>query len=248
MITTKELNDIINGVAPYELAVEWDNCGLLFDCALPFDKALFALDVTNEAVAEAKRLGCGAIVSHHPAIMGAVKALAAPDPVVTAAMAQISLFAAHTCFDFANDGVNDVMCSLLGITDVQPWPPIGRTGHLKSGSAEALAARVKSALGCARVLYVDGGAPIERVAVVCGSAGDLVADAKWAGCDAFITGELKHHDALFARQIGLSVVAAGHFATEVIAIKALRDAVQKAAGDKLKCVLFEGEPDPLNTI
>lgn len=247
-MTTKELNEIINTAAPYELALEWDNCGLLLDCGLDFDSVLFALDVTNEAVAEAKKRGCGAIVSHHPAMMGAVKALAAPDPVVTAAMEHISLFAAHTCFDFANGGVNDVMCSLLGVTDVQPWPPIGRIGHLKSGGAQALAARVKAALGCPRVLYVDGGAPIERVAVVCGSAGDLLAEAKWAGCDAFITGELKHHAALFARQIGLSVVAAGHFGTEAVAVKSLRDAVQSIAGDSLKCLLFEGEADPLITI
>ncbi|MDO4566697.1 MAG: Nif3-like dinuclear metal center hexameric protein [Oscillospiraceae bacterium] len=242
---TSELNEIINKTAPYELAAEWDNCGLLLDCGLEINSALFALDATNEALAEAERLGCGALVTHHPAIFGAVKALSAPDPVVTAAMKHISLFAAHTCWDSASGGVNDVLCERLGVEDKEFWPPFGRIGSLKSENPAALAEKVKKALGLKRISYVDCQNRIERVAVVGGAAGDLIAAAKWCGCDAFITGELKHHEALLAKQIGISAIAAGHFATEAISMRAFCESVQRESGGALKCLLFEDERDPL---
>ena len=70
MTNAKRVNEILNEVAPYELAENWDNCGLLVDCGGDTDKILFALDVTGDSVKKAKELGCGMIVSHHPAIFG----------------------------------------------------------------------------------------------------------------------------------------------------------------------------------
>ena len=47
-----------------------------------------------------------------------------------------------------------------------------------------------------------------------------------AGADCLLTGEAGHHDALDAKRLGLSLVAAGHFATEFPLMPVL--------GDKLK--------------
>ena len=55
-------------MAPPELAESWDNVGLLVDCGRPAARALTALDITPEVVEEARQLGCGVIVAHHPVI------------------------------------------------------------------------------------------------------------------------------------------------------------------------------------
>ncbi len=248
MTNAKHINEILNQVAPYELAEGWDNCGLLVDCGGETDKILFALDVSGESVKKAKELGCGIIVSHHPAIFGGVKSLGTSDPALLAAMEHISLLAAHTCFDAANGGVNDVLCRTLGIKDAELFPPIGRGGSVAKTTAAKLASDVKKALCCESVALVDCGTPIERVALIGGSAGEFIASAKWLGYDAFVTGELKYHDALFAREIGMNVIAAGHFNTEVIAVRALRDAVSERLEGAAECIIFENEKNPISYI
>ena len=248
MITTKKLNEIVNKIAPYELAEDWDNCGLLVDCDEPADSILFALDATLPVLQEAKRRGCGIVVTHHPAIFSGVKALAAGDPVLEAAKMKISLLAAHTCFDAAQGGVNDCLCEKLGIENPELFAPIGRMGTLRCADAASLAALVREKLECGPVRYVDGGRPIERVAVIGGAAGEFVAQAKWMGLDAFITGELKHHEALYARQMGMTVVVAGHYETEKPAVEALCRAVEAEIGEEATCLLSEDETNPMETV
>jgi dinuclear metal center YbgI/SA1388 family protein len=247
-MNSQRLTEILNKVASFDVSCEWDNYGAVLDCGLDFERALFALDASDETIARAKKLGCGAVVSHHPAIFGqGLKKLSSTDAVVQAAMNRISLFNVHTCWDAAEGGVNDVLCDRLGVTDVKKFD-FGRMGLLSADSAKELAEHVKKSLNAGNVSYIEGKSPIEKVAVVGGAGGDYIAEAKQAGCDALITGEVKHHEMLLARQLGLNVVCAGHFATEVVSIGALRRAVQREAGNELECILFEDERDPEKTL
>ncbi len=248
MTTAKQLNKILNKIAPYELAESWDNCGLLIDCGGETDKILFALDLTNAVVAEAAALGCGVIVTHHPAIFQGVKALADGDPVLAAARAGVSVLSVHTCFDAAAGGVNDVLCEKLGVDAPELFAIIGRGGNIKRTDALTLAVNVKNVLRCSVVRYVDGGKPIERVAVIGGSAGEFIGEASWQGYDAFVTGELKHHEAIYAKQLGLTVIAAGHFETENPAMDALRAAVESALDGAADCLLSTACANPLETV
>lgn len=245
---SKRLCDILNNIAPFSTSCEWDNCGAILDCGNNFDRVLFALDATADSIALAQQLKCGAIVSHHPAIFGqGLKKITSKDVVAIAAMKQISLFAVHTCWDAANGGVNDVLCQKLGILDVQKLD-LGRIGTLNMKNAAMLAEHVKKTINARCVTFVDGKKPITKVAVIGGAGGDYIETALLAGCDALVTGEIKHHEMLLARQLGITVICAGHFATEVISIEALRRAVQHKAEDELECILFGDEPDPICVI
>lgn len=71
---------------------------------------------------------------------------------------------------------------------------------------------------------------VRRVAV-CGGAGDsLAAAALAAGADCFVTGDLRHHVALDALTMGMTLIDAGHFATEAAALPHLLDTLRDAAG------------------
>lgn len=83
-------------------------------------------------------------------------------------------------------------------------------------SVPEIAARLKRFLGVDRVQYAIAGkgGPISRVGVVPGAGASLSRQAREEGCDLFVTGELKHHDILGALNSWMSVLLAGHTATE----------------------------------
>lgn len=62
---------------------------------------------------------------------------------------------------------------------------------------------------------------ITTVAVCGGSGADLIAQATEAGADVFVTGDVKYHEVQQAISMGLSLIDAGHFATEYPVLKCL---------------------------
>lgn len=91
-----------------------------------------------------------------------------------------------------------------------------------------LAARVRSALN-AHLVQTVGPAEqaIEKVAIVCGAGGEYLDDARRAGADAFLTGEMRFHDCLAARADGIAVLLPGHHATERPGIEELANLLQR---------------------
>lgn len=92
----------------------------------------------------------------------------------------------------------------------------GRYGHLSEPlTLQAMAERVCCKLGLEQVEVVgDPQRRVQRVAVACGSAGELWEDAHRRGCDLIITGEARFHTQLAARDTGVAMILAGHYATE----------------------------------
>ena len=63
-------------------------------------------------------------------------------------------------------------------------------------------------------MLCSAGKKVKRVALVGGSGGSDIKLAAASGADTYLTGELKHHERLMAAEIGMNLVAAGHFFTE----------------------------------
>ena len=244
MVDVKTVSDIINKIAPYELAQEWDNCGIALDLENLTDKILFALDVSPDTIAEAERLGCGILVTHHPAMRAPQNKFCIDDNVIIAATKGVSLIAAHTCFDSADKGVTDHLCDMLGLAGVEKLDDIARGGTLEPMACSDFIRYVKRRLDCESVIATSSQREIKKVAVAGGSAGETVEVAAGLGYDAVVTGEAKHHDALKAKAHGICLVCAGHFVTENPAVKVLLDAVSAGLGDRVQCILSECGSDP----
>ena len=216
--------------APPALAEEWDNPGLLVDAGSLVRRVLVTLDITPAVVEEAHRLGCQLVVSHHPVIFKPVRRLQSADAAFLLARYGISALCAHTNLDAAEGGVNDVLAGLLELEDVQPLEGLGRVGDRDSISPAQLAEQVGKLLNTP-VLLADAGLPITRVAVVGGSGGEFFEAAARAGAQCLVTGEASHHHGLDALEQRVSVIVAGHFATEWPIVPEMARRLRQAFGE-----------------
>lgn len=232
MVNVKIVSDYINSFAPYETQCTWDNCGLLVgDGDKVVKKVGICLDLTEETLGEAKKQEVDLVITHHPLIFTPQKNFISGDKAYELAVSGISLISAHTCFDCAEGGVNDVLCEILGISEVKGVAseetaiPMARIGRVEKQSSLEFAKLVAEKLDTV-CKVVDCENTINKVAV-CGGAGmDFLSDVIREGADAYVTGEMKHHEMLLAKEKGITVIEAGHFETENPSMAALKNKLE----------------------
>lgn len=217
--TVKDVFEYINSIAPFEKQCEWDNSGFIVgDINSEITKIGVVLDITNEAVKYASENGINLIVSHHPVIFRGIKTVTADDPTYSLIRNGISAICAHTSLDIAKGGVNDALAEILGFENATPLSDCGETemvrvAEIKPISGEQLAQLCADKLSTC-VSIADSGKIIKKIALCGGAGADFMHNTATAGCDAYITGEAKHHEFLEAKAIGLTLISAGHFETE----------------------------------
>ena len=237
MTTVADILNFIETPAPTSLKMDWDNVGLLCGSkSAPVTKILVALDPFEHVCREAADWGAELIVTHHPIIFRPLPNVTDETSIgrglMTLCRHGINAVNAHTNLDCAPGGVNDVLAQTLGLNNVSTVPSdahgLLRMGDVEEQSLEAFLATVKSVLGCDGLRYVDGGSPVMKVAVGGGACADGMLDAFYAGCDTFVTSDVKYNQFWDAHDLGLNLIDAGHFATEnpVIAVLAAKLAAQ----------------------
>ena len=223
-MTVQTVLDFLFQLAPKEYAMSWDNVGhLLGRREAPVNRVLVALDATADVAEEAAALGCQLIVTHHPVIFNSIRHLTDADPMTHTALKLleqgIAVISMHTNLDCVPGGVTDELARLLGLerTAVLPngaQPGVIRVGEVAPTTLADFAALVKARLGCEGLRFTDGGKPVRRVAL-CGGAGmDFVEQVMDAGCDTFVTADVRYHEFQEMQIRGLNLIDAGHFQTE----------------------------------
>lgn len=151
----------------------------------------------------------------------------------------LSAYAAHLPLDLhAEHGNNAVLCRLLGVRNKRLWGAydavaLGYWGELlRAESLFSIARKLSSSLCFSPKILAYGKQRVKRIGVVSGGGGFAVQEAADLGLDLFITGEVKQHEAVLARDLELSVIAAGHYATETLGVKAAAGLLQKKFGVK----------------
>lgn len=226
MTTVQEVFEFINGFAPFAEALDFDNPGLLAgDGAQEVETALLALDITAAVVEEAARKGAQLIVSHHPVIFAPLRKLKKNSVPWLLAQHDLSAICAHTNLDMASDsGVNVALSQALGMVHCRGICPHGSgfeamVGELPEAmKPDAFARHVKEALHCGGIRFVPGNRKVKTVGVCSGAGADYLEPALAEGADAFVTGEVKHHQFLLARELGATLIEGGHFHTETVVL------------------------------
>ena len=135
-VTCGTICEIMEGIAPGALAMDFDNVGLIVgDPGAPVEKVLVALEVTPDVIGEAGSIGADMIVTHHPLLLKPTgRFVAGPgDAGLVYRMAREGLchFAAHTNLDVSNGGVNDALAERLGLQNVRRLEPYYEKGYKK---------------------------------------------------------------------------------------------------------------------
>ena len=135
----------------------------------------------------------------------------------------ITLAAYHLALDAHPElGNNVLLARTLGVDVEGPFAKYGAHGRLAAPTGiDAFADRVRGELGREPLVFPHGPARIERVAIVTGGGGKLLAEAAQAGFDLFLTGEPEEPSLHAALELGIHFVAAGHYATETLGVQAL---------------------------
>ena len=224
-MTVKEILQYINMFSPQEYAESYDNVGLLVGSEeSEITGICCTLDITNSVIDEAIANGANLIIAHHPVIFSPLKRIPEWSPVAKLIKNDISAICIHTNFDMTEGGVNDSLLELLGFESSGVLEPVHANGlgfgavcDLTLGfTVKGLAEHCKAALDLSCVKYSRGERAIRRVAVCCGSGVNekVMQLAREKGCDAIISGDIKHNYWTEAQDSGITLIDAGHFGTE----------------------------------
>ena len=219
MAKVKDFYGYLNSIAPFETQEDWDNSGMLVgDMDAEVKKVAVVLDITHEEIKKAKAIGADLIISHHPVIFNPIKSVTKGSVPYELVASSINALCCHTPLDIADGGTNDSLAKLLGINVTRADDPILRLGTVEPTTAENLAGKIAKTLNT-KVRYADAGRKIEKIAICTGAGYSLIEAA--GEIDAFITGDASHHNFLDCIQAGITLIAAGHYETEIVVVPVL---------------------------
>ena len=219
MAKVKDFYGYLNSIAPFETQEDWDNSGMLVgDMDAEVKKVAVVLDITHEEIKKAKAIGADLIISHHPVIFNPIKSVTRGSVPYELVASSINALCCHTPLDIADGGTNDSLAKLLGIEVTRTEDPILRLGTVEPTTAKNLAGKIAKTLNT-KVRYADAGRKIEKIAICTGAGCSLIEAA--GEIDAFITGDASHHNFLDCVQAGITLIAAGHYETEIVVVPVL---------------------------
>lgn len=129
----------------------------------------------------------------------------------------------------ASHPYEEVAYDLFTLENAWPGTGLGRIGKLPHPMPLAeLLALVRDVLHTNHLSFTGNSTQMVSTLALCtGAGGDFIPQAQQAGADCYLTGEVKHHQALLARQQRMAIIDAGHFATERPAVPLLANYLSK---------------------
>ena len=191
-------------------------------------KIVCGVSASRELFERAAELGAQLVLVHHglfwdrdsrvvgPELKGRLRALFHAD---------LTLAAYHLALDAHPElGNNVLLAQELGVGPLEPFAGIG-CGRSRGPPMDEFATRVRERLDRPPLVFSYGPETIERVAICSGGAARLLADAVAEGYDCFVTGEAAEPTKHAAKEAGVHFVAAGHYATETLGVRALAERI-----------------------
>lgn len=243
MVTVGQIYDILNEIAPVQYQMDFDNAGFLVgDRDAEVKTVVTALDITDDVIEEAISIRAELIVAHHPLLFHPLRNVRAEDltgrKVLALAKHGISVICMHTNLDIADGGVNDALMTALNAevtgllesagADSQGNPlGCGRIGFLREPMPlEAFLKHITECLHVSGLRFCGGGKSVQKLAVCGGSGGNMLELAYEAGCDTFVTADIKYDRFLAAKELGINLIDADHFCTENVVVPVMAQAIE----------------------
>ena len=263
MVKTKDILELLDAIAPFDIAEDWDNSGLQAgNLNWEVKKVMIGLDVSMSLMNAAIEDNCDLVLTHHPLMIHPEKSIdfnkMPGSAIEIAARQKISIISVHTNLDKANDGLNDYFAKKVGIQVTKTFfedamTGIGRIGHLESqASLKQVVHQVKEKLNLGHLRVTgDMDMPVTTIALCTGSGGSLLDAFLNSDADVYITGDMKYHEARRVEEYSKGLIDVGHFGSEHIAIDLLFDKLTQASqntGLNIQINKFKKEKDPFTIV
>ena len=211
--------------------------GLQVETDRDITKAAMAVDATLETFKQAKEYEAELIIVHHGLFWDKVPIVGPLYRRVRYLIEnRIGVYAAHLPLDMHDEvGNNRELARILGMTNTQPFlrykgSLIGLIGEVETTDIHAVAKLIESKIGGDIKVFPSGNCEIKKVAVCSGGGGQDLDQAIEAGADLYVTGETSHEAVALARDAEISIVFAGHYASETLGPKALGKHIETKLG------------------
>jgi dinuclear metal center YbgI/SA1388 family protein len=226
--------------------------GLQVEGATNIERLAIAVSASARTIEATADWGADALLVHHGLVWGSgFGALVGPvrQRVRTLLINDINLIAYHLPLDGHEEiGNNACLARELGMTIGEPFAMIaGRSiGWIATVDGEMRLIELIDALiqltAQEPIVLAGGPERIERVAILSGSGYSAVEEAAAKGCQALITGDAREPTMALARELGITVLAAGHEATERLGVQALAAEIESRFGVETQ---FIHDPNPI---
>lgn len=205
----------------------------------PIDHVAVAVDAGVATIERAADAGADVLVTHHGVVFGGIEHVTGPDYDRMEALIEndLALYVSHLPLDGQQELGNAAgLADLLALTDREPFGTVGgeyigqRGRRTEAQTIEGIAETLNESLDTGErdvQTFAFGPEEVEDVAIVTGSGVDWLEDAADTGTDVLVTGEGKQHAYHLARELGINLVLAGHYATETFGVRNLQSLAEE---------------------
>lgn len=195
-------------------------------------RAAFAVDASLESFEKTRKVNAEILITHHGLLWGQMERITGAfyKRIKFLIGSEISLYSVHLPLDIHEEVGNNIqLAKILNLIDISPFGDyhginIGYKGKLpKEKDFEDVANFIEKKLNCSTTKFKFKNKPVKTIGIVSGGAGKIINEAANSEIDLYLTGETYHSGYHTAKEAGLNLIFAGHYATEVLGLKALSE-------------------------
>lgn len=251
-----EITSFLESKFPSTLASQFDigKVGLQFGSKdKQIHKMIIALDATKDIIDEAIEKKCDLLITHHPFLFFPLLSVdydsALGKKLLKIFHAKLNIYSMHTNFDTAFGGMNDILASILNLTNIKAEKEeidsncFIRIGEVPQVKLQDYVSMVNTNLQDFVMRYVGCDEKIiTKVGIIGGAGANELNNAIKLGCDCLITGEVKHNQALEALERGIALIEVSH-SVESLFKEYLQEMLKKAF-PTCEVLVSQKEKDP----
>ncbi|QOG12723.1 Nif3-like dinuclear metal center hexameric protein [Arcobacter sp. FWKO B] len=219
-----EIYEVLNTISSFDIQEKWDNSGLnVGSLDSEIENIFISLDIDMEFVNSIPNNSL--IITHHPLMITAINTFNFNDRssklLKELIKKDISLISMHTNIDITHLN-NYFVQDVLGLEISSKEDFIAYCDC--ECSLEDLITQIKSKISVDILKFVKASDTIKKIAITTGSGMSLLKSVK---ADCFLTGDIKYHDALEAKEMGISLIDIGHYDSEKYFVPLLMELLSK---------------------
>lgn len=257
MTKVKDITNYLLTKYPTSLASSFDlgKVGLQFGSLKQEVKVvMLALDGSTKVIDEAIMNDVDLLITHHPFMFNSMLSMDYDNPlqekIKQVIKNDLNVFSMHTNFDVAEGGMNEILAERLGLKNIRfVGDTVNNESFIRTGEVDEISLNdflevVKEKLKVDGLRYTGSlNKKIHKVGILAGSGGFELYLASRLHCDAFITGEVKHNQALDAVDLNLSLIEVSH-AVERLYKEKVKAELEKEFPN-VTFILANNDTDPL---